>query len=250
MSHLDLRPSSDPTVIELPHLYSDMPANRAVVLKSLRGTAEWALRRQWHIQTQGAEHIPASGPAILAANHIGVLDGPLLVAMTRRTTFALAKRELFTGSVGRLLEAAGQIPVRQHELDTRALRRAVKVLSEGHLLGIFPEGSRHLGDMARIRGGVAYLAMVTGAPIVPVAMLGTREPGQSIKDVPRRGARIHIVYGEPIAIDRTPWPRRQFEVAARTEEVRRRLAAHVAWAEGRTGMALPGVPVPKTTAAA
>lgn len=251
---LDLRPlpplPTDHRVVDLPHLHSDLPANRAALLRSVRGTAAWALRRRWRISLHGTQHIPTVGPAILAANHIGVLDGPLLVAMTPRTTFALAKSELFTGKVGRLLEAAGQIPINQRELDTLALRRALTVLRDGHLLGIFPEGSRDVGDMATIRGGASYLAMASGAPIIPVALLGTREPGQTISDVPQRGGRIHIVYGEPIVIDRTLWPRRRHEVADRTEEVRRRLAAHVAWAEGHTGMALPGVPAPKATAAA
>lgn len=246
---LDLRLSTPAATTDLPHSHS-LPANPTAMLRGLRGTSAWLLRQQWRIHRHGEEHLPASGAAILAANHVGVLDGPLLVAMTRRTTFALAKSSLFTGRVGWALQAVGQIPVRQGELDTLALRRSVKVLREGHLLGIFPEGSRHTGDMATILGGVAYLAMVTGAPIVPVALLGTREPGQTISEVPRRGATIHIVYGESIAIDPTPWPRRRPDVAQRTEQVRRRLAAHVAWAEGHTGMALPGVPAPKDRATA
>lgn len=245
-----LPPSASAMVTHLPVLSADLPANRVGVLRSVRGTAAWLFRRHWRIRLHGLRHVPSDGPAILAANHIGVLDGPLLVSMTPRATFTLAKSDLFEGRVGRLLEAAGQIPVHQREIDTRALRRAIKVLDEGHLLGIFPEGGRDIGDMARIRGGAAYLAMVTGAPIIPVALLGTREPGQSVKDVPRRGAEMHIVYGEPIAIDRTPWPRRQQVVRAKTEEVRRRLADHVARAEILTGMALPGAPAPKVAAAA
>lgn len=247
--HLDLRPPTPVAAPDLPDLGS-LPANPTAVLRNLRSTGAWMLRRQWRIERHGEENVPATGPAILAANHLGVLDGPLLVTMTQRTTFALAKSALFTGRVGWALHRAGQIPVRQGAINTMALRRAISVLRDGHLLGIFPEGSRHTGDMARIFGGVAYLALVSGAPIVPVALLGTREPGQTISDVPRRGAPIHIVYGEPIAIDRTPWPRRRPEVAACTERVRRGLAAHVAWAEGHTGMALPGVPAPKVRATA
>lgn len=245
---LDL--STTPSITQWPLPPGELPPNRVGRLRSLRGTVAWVFRRQWRVRLHGLEHLPQHGPAILAANHIGVLDGPLLVTMTPRPTFALAKSELFVGRVGRLLEAVGQIPIRQRGIDTRALRRAVKVLDEGHLLGIFPEGGRDTGDMARIRGGAVYLAMVTGAPIVPVALLGTREPGQTVSDVPRRGATMHIVYGEPIAIDRTPWPRRQQVVTARTEEVRRRLAAHVARAELLTGMTLPGEPAPKIAAAA
>lgn len=246
---LDLQPTAPGRIVELPSVAA-LPPHRTRVLRSLRGTGAWALRRQWRIQRHGEDNVPATGPVILAANHLGVLDGPLLVSMTRRTTFALAKSTLFTGRMGWGLEAVGQIPVRQGEVDLQALRRAIRVLSDGYALGIFPEGTRHLGDMTRIFGGVVYLAMVTGAPIVPVALLGTREPGQTVSEVPRRGAPIHIVYGEPIAIDRTPWSRRRPDVAACTERVRRRLAAHVAWAQGHTGMALPGVPATKVRATA
>lgn len=220
------------------------------VLRSFRGTAAWLFRRHWRIHRHGLQHVPTNGPGILAANHLGVLDGPLLVTMTPRPTIALAKSDLFVGRVGRLLEAAGQIPIHQHHIDTRALRRAVSMLTSGELLGIFPEGSRGTGEMARIRGGAVYLAMVTGAPIIPVALLGTREPGQTIKELPRRGGNMHIVYGEPIAIAQTPWPRRQQVVRSRTEEVRRQLADHVARAELLTGMALPGAPAPNVAAAA
>lgn len=217
-----------------------LPAPRTGLLSGLRGAASWALNQYWDIDCRGLEHVPTQGPVILAANHIGVLDGPLLVARTPRPTFALAKSELFEGAVGATLEAAGQIPVARDYVDTDAMRRAIRVLRSGHALAIFPEGRRHRGDVSAIHGGVAYLAMVTGAPIVPVAILGTRLPGQSVSHVPTRGARLHIVYGEAIVTEPVLWPRRRAAVRERTEQVRARLAAHVAYAEADTGQKLPG----------
>lgn len=229
---------------DLPRI-SGLPANKTLVLRSFRRLGAWAFRRQWRIEMHGYDNVPATGPVILAANHIGVIDGPLVVAMTRRLTFALAKTELFEGAVGAGLRAIGQIPIARHHTDTHAIRRAVKVLQSGYCMAVFPEGVRQTGDMRRIRGGAIYLAMLTGAPIVPVALLGTREPGQSISDLPPHGATMHLVYGPPIHIDKTPWPRRKADVAERTEWVRVQLKAHVEYAQRLTGMPLPGEPGPR-----
>src|SRR6185312_1501978 len=94
------------------------PAALALLARQPDGHAARSPRHQRLVVTpavadsrHGEENLPASGAAILAANHVGVLDGPLLVAMTRRTTFALAKSSLFTGRVGWALQAVGQIPV-------------------------------------------------------------------------------------------------------------------------------------------
>ena len=74
------------------------------------------------------------------------------------------------------------------------------MLRAGKVLAVFPEGLRSGGEVAWAKGGAAYLAMVSGAPIVPVAILGTREPGQSKNQVPRLRRPIHLVYGEPFIV--------------------------------------------------
>ena len=86
------------------------------------------------------------------------------------------------------------------------------MLRAGKVLAVFPEGLRSGGEVAWARRGAAYLAMVSGAPIVPVAILGTREPGQSKNQLPRLRGSIHLVYGEPFVIPQTPWPRRKAAV--------------------------------------
>jgi 1-acyl-sn-glycerol-3-phosphate acyltransferase len=82
--------------------------------------------------------------------------------------------------------------------------------------------------------------MVTGAPVVPVALLGTREVGHPRGRLPGRRRPIHVVYGEPMAVPRSDWPRRKAAVADWTEFLRSRLAAHVMAAQGLTGLPLPG----------
>lgn len=242
---LDLRP--DRRLADLPSTQA-LPPIRSRGLGPFGAVARASVRQWWRIHVHDELKVPANGPVILAANHTGVVDGPLLVLATPRPVWALAKRELFSGSVGRVLERAGQIPLDRHAPDPGALRRAIHVLRSGHGLGIFPEGRRGHGDFANIEDGLGYLALVTGAPIVPVALLGTRRPGDTAHQSPPRGATIHIVYGRAIEVPRTPWPRTAAMRAELTAFLQPRLAEHVEQAARATGMPLPGpLPVPLPT---
>jgi 1-acyl-sn-glycerol-3-phosphate acyltransferase len=226
---------------DLPHT-DRLPATKEWFLRLTRPVVRYGLRLGWRVKVHGARNVPRSGPVILAANHIGLLDGPALVALTRRLTFALVKREAFTGAVGRFLIHLGQISLNRREIDPQAIKRAVQVLRAGKVLAVFPEGGRSGGEVARAKGGAAYLAMITGAPIVPAAILGTREPGQHKNQIPHLGKPIHVVYGEPFNVPRSSWPRRKAAVAKWTEVVRERLADHVVAAQAVTGLPLPGLP--------
>lgn len=226
--------------------YTDhLPAAREWSMRAAKPVVEAAVRAYWRVQIHGSARVPQAGPVILTANHVGVLDGPLLAAVSRRLSFALIKREMFTGPVGHLLSHFGQIPIDRAAADPTALRRSVQVLRAGQVLAVFPEGVRGAGEVRWAKGGAAYLALVTGAPILPVALLGTREPGQTADELPRRGAPVHVVYGEPFPVRAAPWPRRKAEVAELTERIRCRLAAHVVQAQQLTGLPLPGPPKPR-----
>jgi 1-acyl-sn-glycerol-3-phosphate acyltransferase len=231
---------------DLPHT-DRLPVPREWGLRLATPLVRLVLRLSWRVTVYGAQHVPSSGPVILAANHIGLLDGPALVALTRRLTFAMVKREAFSGPVGRFLTHVGQISLNRREIDPQAIRRAIQVLRAGKVLGVFPEGVRGSGEVASAKGGAAYLAMVSGAPIVPVAILGTREPGQSKSQLPRSRGPIHVIYGEPFTVPRSSWPRRKSVVAQWTEVVRERMAAHVVAAQALTGLPLPGPPKIKST---
>jgi 1-acyl-sn-glycerol-3-phosphate acyltransferase len=226
---------------DLPHT-DRLPASKEWVLRLTRPLVRLGLRLGWRVKVHGAQQVPSSGPVILAANHIGLLDGPALVALTSRLTFAMVKREAFSGAVGQFLVHIGQISLNRREIDPQAIKRAVRVLRAGKVLAVFPEGVRGGGEVAWAKGGAAYLAMVSGAPIVPVAILGTREPGQRKSQVPRLRRPIHLVFGEPFTVPRSSWPRRKAAVAKWTEVVRRRLADHVVASQALTGLPLPGPP--------
>lgn len=231
----------DPAIPRL----ADLPPIRQWSLTIVKRPVAWAMRLLWNIHVHGAEHVPAGGGVILAANHIGILDGPLLVAISRRLCYALAKHDLFTGFTGAIFTHVGQIAINRRTTDKRAISRSLQVLRTGKVLAVFPEGVRGAGEMTYARGGAAYLALVTGAPIVPVAILGTREAGQSTSQLPHRRAPIHVVYGAPIHLPQIGWPRQRTTVAEHTEQLRRKLAEHISAAQDLTGLPLPGPPKPK-----
>lgn len=216
-------------------------------LERLRRFASIWLDRNWTITLHGNENVPAIGPAILAANHIGWLDGPLLFLKAPRPVHALAKRELYEGRIGRLLTVSAQIPVNRTGTDAGALRTAAESLLAGQAVAIYPEGRRGSGDLKKIKGGVTWLALVTGAPIVPVSIFGTRPPGAGKEARPDKGAPIDVVFGRPLTLDAVEWPRSNAVIATATETIGDHLRTALAEAKELTGRELPG-PLPKAAA--
>lgn len=213
------------------------------LLHRTRPVFDSAVRRYWDVQVRGAEHLPASGPVILVGNHMGFVDGPLMAILTPRPVHALTKTEMFSGALGRLLTAAGQIPVDRTQVDPRALRIALRVIDDGGIVGVFPEGTRGDGSVSRVAGGSAYLALVTGAPVVPLVFLGTREYGGGHNSFPPRRSRLVLTYGEPRSWPRQEWPRRRQDVRTVAEEHRAMLVALLHESMAATGIPLPG-PIP------
>jgi 1-acyl-sn-glycerol-3-phosphate acyltransferase len=213
------------------------------LLYRLRAFGRFVIRRYYRMTLHNVERVPRTGPVIYACNHTGVVDGPLLAIFSPRPAHALTKIEMFTGTMGLFLTAVGQIKLDRFQTDPAAVRVSLRVLRDGGAVGIFPEGSRGAGDLELFHRGAAYLAMVTGAPIVPVIMLGTREPGGHSNSLPARGSRIEIMYGEPIHLKATPWPRTRKAVGAASVRVRERMLADLQHALATTGRTLPG-PLP------
>ncbi|WP_307793628.1 lysophospholipid acyltransferase family protein [Actinotalea soli] len=192
----------------------------------------------WSTTVVGAERVPRQGPVILAANHIGVVDGPLVHGCAPRGTHVLVKVEMFRGPVGAVLRAAGQIPVDRRN-GRPALTAALAVLRRGGAVGIFPEGVRGRGDASSARAGVAWLAVASGAPVVPVAVLGTRRTGESVGHLPGLRRRLVVEFGEPVSLtDGEPLAGRQ-AVARAHERVGAALRTHVRAASERAGVPLP-----------
>ena len=228
---------------DLPHTADAVhPPQR--LLRALRPVARALASRRYDVHVHGAEHVPRRGGAIICSNHIGLLDGPLMVAYTPRPVHALTKKEMFDGRVvGTFLRAVGQIPLARHDVDVAAVKDCVKVLRDGGLVGIYPEGTRGDGELHRFQTGAAYLAMVTGAPVVPLVMLGTRERGGGVDSVPPRGTRFDFVYGTPVYLEQHAWPRTQAEVRRAAADLRNKLVEHLVEAMALTGRTLPG-PLP------
>ncbi len=159
---------------------------------------------------EGAENVPDEGPAILASNHLSYADWLFMpLTLPRRVTF-VAKAEYFTtpGIKGwfqrKFFSGAGQVPIDRSGASAAegALTSARKILESGELFGIYPEGTRsHDGRLYRGKTGVARLALETGAPVIPVAVLGTdvvAPPGKKFGTFTRPGVR----FGKPLDFSR------------------------------------------------
>ncbi|MEU9919827.1 lysophospholipid acyltransferase family protein [Streptomyces griseoluteus] len=168
------------------------------------------LRLVFRPRIEGLDHVPESGAAIIAGNHLSFSDHFLMPAILRRRITFLAKAEYFTGPglKGRLtaffFRSAGQIPVDRSgkEAGQAAVREGLKVLDRGELLGIYPEGTRsHDGRLYKGKVGVAVMALKAGAPVVPCAMIGTFEAQPPGRKIPRLRP-ITIRFGEPLEFSR------------------------------------------------
>ncbi|MFD1719240.1 lysophospholipid acyltransferase family protein [Georgenia deserti] len=191
----------------------------------------------WNTRVHGADHLPASGPAIVASNHTGIIDGPLLHGALPRGSHILVKQEFFDSTIGFLMTWAGQIPV-DRKSGRAALTVGKQMLEEGRVVGIFPEGTRGRGDVSSVRAGVAWLALQSRAPVVPAAILGTRRTGDKRGHVPGPRSRLHVVLGEPIRLEVSDLTGRQAMATAMTA-IGEGMKTHVEQAIAMTGVDLP-----------
>ncbi|MEN3584507.1 lysophospholipid acyltransferase family protein [Streptomyces sp. ZYX-F-203] len=190
----------------------------------------------WKPRVLGAWRVPASGPVIFAVNHSHNIDGPMVMGVAPRPTHFLIKKEAFVGPLGGFLTGIGQLQVDRETVDRAAVTRALGVLAAGGALGIFPEGTRGEGDFAALRGGLAYFAVRSGAPIVPVAVLGsTDRRGRLIGSLPPPRSRVDVVFGAPFWAGDGSGRRTRRVLDEATERVRGRLAAHLEDAGRLTG---------------
>ncbi len=157
--------------------------------------------RFWfRMRVSGAEHVPATGAAIVAPNHKSFWDSFFIGVCTRRHVRFMAKTELIEARYGPLLVRLGAFPVRRGAADLDALETARAILRQGGLLALFPEGTRvrdpeALGTPHR---GAGRLALETGAPIVPAAISGTEDIFLGPLPRPRR---VQVAFAEPIQVD-------------------------------------------------
>jgi 1-acyl-sn-glycerol-3-phosphate acyltransferase len=177
------------------------------VVKAILTPILRTLFRPW---IENPEHIPAEGPAILASNHLSFSDSIFLpLVVPRRVTF-LAKADYFTGKgvKGRLnkmfFSGVGQVPIDRSggAASEAALNTAKRILAEGNLLGLYPEGTRSPdGRLYRGKTGVARMALEARVPVIPVAMINTDVVQPTGKVIPRLG-RVGIKVGQPLDFSR------------------------------------------------
>src|SRR5690242_6639312 len=160
------------------------------------------MRTSFRIRVEARQRVPKNGPVILACNHRSFLDSIFLpLVVPRRVTF-VAKAEYFDDpKTAWFFRGVGQIPIRREggAASERALETAFGVLNNGRVFGIYPEGTRTRdGYLHRGHTGVARLAFRSGAPIIPVGMIGTDEVQPIDSKMPRLERAVTIRFGEPI----------------------------------------------------
>jgi len=162
----------------------------------------------------GQANIPRTGPAIVVANHISLLDGLLLLAFwPRRVTFLSAAYLFKMPVVGAILRTIGAIPVQNEGSELAGIRRALRVLQEEGTLAFFPEGHIGAGDeLCPFQTGWAYLALKAGAPVLPVAIKGTGTALPAGAAFPRR-SKIYMQIGAPWTLEKVQRPGKEILAA-------------------------------------
>ena len=152
----------------------------------------------------GREHIPRNGACILAPNHISHFDPPFIGSASPRPADWMAMRELFSiPVVGNLLTWAGAFPVEMGKFDMPAVRAAIERLKAGRMVGVFPEGGLRTGpnsvlEGAALRPGVAALAQMTGAPVLPCVIIGTDALYAPRQYIPLRRTKVWVAFAPPL----------------------------------------------------
>lgn len=193
---------------------------RSILWRGLQGIARIFTTLLFDLKVYGRDHIPPSGGVLLVANHQSYLDPVVVAVRLRRPVSFFAKSELFEKhAFAWLIRALHAFPVRQGEGDIGAVKETIRRLKEGHLLSIFPEGSRTAdGELGKIEPGVALMIRRAGVPVVPVVVSG------SFVAWPRgrkmfRSAPIRVLYGPPMELNHL----KPAQITARIDQTFRRM---------------------------
>lgn len=174
----------------------------------------------------GLENVPATGGYLLASNHLGILDAPLVFAVIPREdlTALVAKKHQRNPILLRLVNAAHGIWINREDPDTQAIRRVRSYLKAGGLLGMAPEGMRSkTGALQTAKTGVAYIADKASVPIIPAAITGTSNGLARMVKLQR--PHITITFGEPFNLPPVEPARRDENLRANTDLIMRKIAA-------------------------
>lgn len=152
------------------------------------------------LEIRGRENIPPRGPLIVTFNHLSHADAFLMIAAMPYPVEAIALADLLSvPGTGQVLRAYGVIPVHRDQVDREVIRRALQVLEDGGVLVLAPEARRSVtGALERARPGAAYLAIQSGAPVMPVAITGTDRILDDLKHL--RRPRLTVTFGTPFTL--------------------------------------------------
>lgn len=209
-----------------------------------RNLAGPLVRSAYAVRITGAHRVPRRGAVLIVANHGGIVDATLLATVSPRPVRVVSSGGVLPGVWQRTSSATGRIVV--DDDPSAAMRAAVDALTSGNAVAIFPEGE--LPEMASqtlrpILPGAAYVQVRSGAPVLPVALLGTH--GERPTDPPRLRSPIDIVFGEPFMPPSPTDPCSRAAILDVAEAIRQRLADHLVLAQARTArVAVPGLAVP------
>ncbi|MBM7584367.1 1-acyl-sn-glycerol-3-phosphate acyltransferase [Bacillus pakistanensis] len=158
-----------------------------------RGVVNIVLSPLYRIDVSGLEHFPKDGGVLLCTNHIDNLDPPVVGITAPRPVSFMAKAELFNVPIlGNIVKNVRAFPVKRGLSDREALRNGLKLLKEGNVLGLFPEGTRSkTGELNKGLSGAGFFALRSNAYVVPCAIIGPYKPFKKLK----------VVYGKPIPMD-------------------------------------------------
>lgn len=176
----------------------------------------------YRVRVLGLENIPDSGGVVLAGNHASLADPAILWCLPSRPVHFMAKIELFKGLLGWALPRLSAFPVRRGRADTTAIKEATDLLSQGAIVGMFPEGTRHHEGQGEAHGGVAFIANRADVPIVPVGIHGTDRIKRSL--VP---PRVTVSFGPALDPSEFTEGGRKERVAALTARLMERIAEEV-----------------------
>ncbi|MBI2168215.1 MAG: 1-acyl-sn-glycerol-3-phosphate acyltransferase [Actinobacteria bacterium] len=172
----------------------------------VKGILTPLLRVLFRVRVEGRENVPSHGPVILASNHLSFLDSIFIPLVLRRRVTFVAKADYFDSWKTRwFFQGVGQIPIRREggSASERALASALDVLRDGQVFGIYPEGTRSRdAKLHKGHTGVARLALRSGAAIVPVGLVGTRECQPPDRTLPKFFVPITLRFGAPIDVAR------------------------------------------------
>ena len=192
-----------------------------------------AFRALFPFEVEGLEHVPPTGPVLLCLNHDSAFDIVYTVLSIPRPVAVMSKAEVFLGPVtSQAIHEMGGFQVDRDRFDRWAVQVAQELLDKGHVLAMYPEGTRHAGSLLPFLPGAAYVALTRGLPLVPIALVGTDRVLPRERKLPTFGLPVRVIVGAPMPVRQQDDPARRLREAHElTSALQTRIATMLGEAE-------------------